>query len=426
MASNDSFQETCERKSEDGHQIELLQKLLMVCDAVQVRGGFDATIEEYSLPRNIRRLPFFHYTIITEMAMKPDIINQRVTRTVKEHMGHIEHTVCPDKVNGKNTKTHSFFIVSPMGLYNLLLELMKCTGETKDALSILYKASISKSTTREELKPTARLCTRFQAGAYILGSASDLDLAENMNWKQMEKGLTRNFGKSIKSDTDAAALRKAQKTLMDAARKISSSNPPLEKGTNPPQDSSPLRGSTKRQRPSEIEDDVQRDTFSRLVRPRSGGDDSGNISEKNAFDGSPASVLPQPTCQGIPAPVSLPGFHGILPRRPDNGVQHDALRLVQSERKGSVIDMSSGQGYNNAIFAVFPDSVLTQPTCQGIPAAEFFPGFNGLLDDGTLQNSTPGTPLLVNNNQDGFFMESYDPFAEANPFRFDNDENRSL
>ncbi|KAI8105261.1 hypothetical protein M9435_000429 [Picochlorum sp. BPE23] len=52
---------------------------------------------------------------------------------------------------------------------------------------------------------------------------------------------------------------------------------------------------------------------------------------------------------------------------------------------------------------------------------------NGLQDDDISPrsvNSAPGTPLFVNDNQDGFFMESYDPFAEANPFN--DDENRSL
>eukprot|EP00204_Picochlorum_oklahomense_P004379 CAMPEP_0118799100 /NCGR_PEP_ID=MMETSP1161-20130426/1389_1 /TAXON_ID=249345 /ORGANISM="Picochlorum oklahomensis, Strain CCMP2329" /LENGTH=285 /DNA_ID=CAMNT_0006726721 /DNA_START=70 /DNA_END=924 /DNA_ORIENTATION=+ len=281
MASNDSFQETCERKSKDGRQIELIRILLMVCDAVEVRGGFDATIIDYSLPRNIRRLPFFRYTITTRVAMEPAIVNQRVTRAVKEHMGDIEHIVCPDKLKGNSTETHTFLIISPTGLNYSLEKLLPSIDEAKDALSVLYNASKDKSASWKRLTPKARVYIRFQVGAYILCSASDLDLAENTNWKQLEKSLTRSLSESVKSDT---GVHRALEILMDAARKISGSNSPLEKRTNPPQDSSRLRGSTKRQRPSDLEEDVQREA-ARLVRPRSGGDGSGDTSEQNAFDG---------------------------------------------------------------------------------------------------------------------------------------------
>ena len=54
---------------------------------------------------------------------------------------------------------------------------------------------------------------------------------------------------------------------------------PLEKGTNPPQDSSPLRKGTKRQRSLDFEDDgLQHDISPRsLVRPKMvPGDGSGS------------------------------------------------------------------------------------------------------------------------------------------------------
>jgi hypothetical protein len=74
------------------------------------------------------------------------------------------------------------------------------------------------------------------------------------------------------------------------------------------------------------------------MRPRSGGDGSGNVSEQNAFDGGafdgfPDSVLPQPTCQGFPAAEFHPGFNGVLPRCSDNGVQHDASRQISTGRQ---------------------------------------------------------------------------------------------
>jgi len=344
------FQEICERKkSEDDHQTELIQKLLEECNAVDVQGGYAETIVDYSLPKKIRRLPIVRFVVTTRVAMKPETVNRRVTRAVKEHMGETEHVVCPDKIKGNDTETHTFVIVSPTGLKYSLEKLLSGVQEAKDALLVLYNASKNKSKSWKKLTLTPRVCIRFQVGAYILCNASEIDLEKNENWKHLEKSLDRSLNKSVKSDTDG--VNRAQEILMDAARKISSSNTPLEKETNSPQGSSPLRGSTKRQRPSDLEDDVHRNAAC-LVQPRSGGDGSGD----NIFD------------------VSL-------------------------------------------------DSIL-QPYQEN-----FIPGSNGrdgLLECDVLQNSTPGAPLLVNNNQDGFFMESYDPLAEANPFRFDNDENRSL
>ncbi|KAI8111182.1 hypothetical protein M9434_004755 [Picochlorum sp. BPE23] len=197
MASDDSFRETCERKSKDGRQIELIRKLLMVCDAVEVRGGFDATIIDYSLPRNIRRLPLFRYTITTRVAMEPAIVNQRVTRAVKEHMGDIEHIVCPDKLQGNSTETHIFLIVSPTGLNYSLEKFLSSNDEAKDALSIVYNASKDTSASWQKLTPTAWVNILFQVGAYILCSASYQDLAENKNWKQLEKSLERSLSESV-------------------------------------------------------------------------------------------------------------------------------------------------------------------------------------------------------------------------------------
>jgi hypothetical protein len=43
--------------------------------------------------------------------MEPAIVNQRVTIAVKEHMGDIEHIICPDKLQGNITETHILLIV---------------------------------------------------------------------------------------------------------------------------------------------------------------------------------------------------------------------------------------------------------------------------------------------------------------------------
>ncbi|WPT12438.1 hypothetical protein PSENEW3_00003577 [Picochlorum sp. SENEW3] len=199
MASNDSFQETCERKSKDGRQIELIRILWMVCDAVEVRGGFDATIIDYSLPRNIRRLPLFRYTITTRVAMEPAIVNQRVTRAIKEHMGDID--IAYHKLQGNSTETHIFLIVSPTGLNYSLEKFLSSNDEAKDALSIVYNASKDTSASWKKLTPTAWVNIRFQVGAYILCSASYQDLAENKNWKQLEKSLERSLSESVESDS---------------------------------------------------------------------------------------------------------------------------------------------------------------------------------------------------------------------------------
>ncbi|WPT15380.1 hypothetical protein PSENEW3_00003321 [Picochlorum sp. SENEW3] len=289
------FQEICERKkSKDDHQTELIQKLLEECNAVDVQGGYAETIVDYSLPKKIRRLPIVRFVVTTRVAMKPETVNRRVTRAVKEHMGETEHVVCPDKIKGNDTETHTFVIVSPTGLKYSLEKLLSGVQEAKDALLVLYNASKNKSKSWKNLTLTPRVCIRFQVGAYILCNASELDLEKNENWKHLEKSLDRSLNKSVKSDTDG--VNRAQEILMDAARKISSSNTPLEKGTNSPQGSSPLRGSTKRQRPSDLVDDQEPRDAACLMRPRSGGDGSGDTSEQNAdgsaFDGSPDSVLP--------------------------------------------------------------------------------------------------------------------------------------
>ncbi|WPT15134.1 hypothetical protein PSENEW3_00003075 [Picochlorum sp. SENEW3] len=431
MASDDSFQETCERKSEDGRQIELIRKLLTICEGAEVRGGFDETIEEFSLPKNIRRLPFFHYTVVTPSAMTPATTNKRLKEIVKEHLGEIEHIFCPDQIMGRGTTTHSFFIVSLRCLNFFLNEIVSAEQKAKEALDMIYTASMEKTKYTEEVTRPARLCIRVQVDAYIQCKASDLDLEANESWKQLDQGVRKSFCTSVKDEARRAAL----KTLLSTASKISRSNKRRGTETNPLEHASPS-SSKSAKRPLDLEGDgVQQDDVSprSLVRPKMvPGDGSGDTSEQNAsdegaFDTSPDSILPQPTCPGIPAAELLPGFNGILPRRPDNGGQHDdALRLVQPEGKGSGIDLSSGHGYNNAIFDGLPDSVLPQPTCQETPVAESLLGVHGLVDDDILQNSTPGTPLFVNDNQDGFFMESYDPVAEANPFIFNDDENRSL
>ena len=82
---------------------------------------------------------------------------------------------------------------------------------------------------------------------------------------------------------------------MDAARKMSSSNTLLEKGTNPPQDSSPLRKGTKRQRSLDFEDDGLQHDALHLVQPS--GIDMSSAQGYNVFDGFPDSNL-QETCQG--------------------------------------------------------------------------------------------------------------------------------
>eukprot|EP00889_Picochlorum_renovo_P002351 jgi/Picre1/29381/NNA_004769.t1 len=222
------FQEICERKkSKDDHQTELIQKLLEECNAVDVQGGYAETIVDYSLPKKIRRLPIVRFVVTTRVAMKPETVNRRVTRAVKEHMGETEHVVCPDKIKGNDTETHTFVIVSPTGLKYSLEKLLSGVQEAKDALLVLYNASKNKSKSWKKLTLTPRVCIRFQ------------------------------------------------EILMDAARKISSSNTPWKR------------------RPTHHKE--PRDAAC-LMRPRSGGDGSGDTSEQNAdgsaFDGSPDSVLP--------------------------------------------------------------------------------------------------------------------------------------
>ncbi|KAI8104999.1 hypothetical protein M9435_000173 [Picochlorum sp. BPE23] len=159
----ESFQEICERKkSKDDHQTELIQKLLEECNVVDVQGGYAETIVDYSLPKKIRRLPIVRFVVTTRVAMKPETVNRRVTRAVKEHMGETEHVVCPDKIKGNDTETHTFVIVSPTGLKYSLEKLLSGVQEAKDALLVLYNASKNKSKSWKKLTLTPRVCIRFQ------------------------------------------------------------------------------------------------------------------------------------------------------------------------------------------------------------------------------------------------------------------------
>ena len=360
----ESFQETCHRKSRDGRQTELIQKLSEGCEGAEVRGGSDETIKEYSLSLwKDERLPIVHYTIVTPTEMTRNIVNGRVAEQVKEHMGDNEHIVCPDKGGVLKSRNHSFFIVSLKALCYLLQQCFSKDEKAKEHLSVVYKASMAVCSSTEQMTPTARLCVRVLENSYIQCKASDQDLAENDNWKQLESSLKEYFRKKVKDDT-LRNLRRAQQSLLSASRKISRSNRRRGTGTNPPEHAAPLHSTggsgTKRQRPSDLVDDQEPRDSACLVQSRSGGDGTG--------------------------------------------------------------DTSAARGDN--IFDVSLDSIL-QPLYQ----ENFILGSNGrdgLLECDVLQNSTPGAPLLVNNNQDGFFLGSYDPFAEENPFRFDNDENRSL
>jgi hypothetical protein len=152
-------------------------------------------------------------------------------------------------------------------------------------------------------------------------------LQENQNWKCLYQEVKNFLRKDLKGDKQT--IREAQRTLMKAGEAISTSDGRLETGTNPRlsfdtrQDASASRGTSKRQRNNGLQQDDDISPRS-LVRQKMvpGGDGSGDTSEQNALDGnalvtSPDSVLPQPTCQGTPAAESLPGFNGILQRRPD-------------------------------------------------------------------------------------------------------------
>lgn len=356
MACDESFRHICERKTKDGRQIELIQKLSAACDGAEVRGGFDETIEEFSLSLlEDEQLPFLHYKIVTPNAMKPDTINQRLKETVEEHMGKIEHIFCPDQTFGKGTTTHSFFIVSPRELNYLLDQLVSNEQKAKEVLGMIYVASMEKTKFTKEVTRPARLCMRVQVGAYIQCKASDQDLEANGSWKRLYQSIRKSFCTSVKDET----RREAQKILLDIARKISRSNKRRRTGANSQEHiSSSSSISTKTRRSLNSEDDglQQHDAFSCLVQPKIKGD---GIDTSEQDDGSPDSTSQQ-ICQE---------------------------KVILGSPRGS----------------------------------------NGLPDEDMLQNSTPGTPLLANNNQDGFLMESYDPFAEADLSMLNNvDTNRFL
>ncbi|WPT15139.1 hypothetical protein PSENEW3_00003080 [Picochlorum sp. SENEW3] len=475
-------------------------------NGIKARGTISGGSESYSrdvfcLPNDVP-LPLSHYRIVFPVAVDVKTVNSAFRIALGKDMAN--HTVCPEAANG-STKEHSFFVYVSSNLKDSLGESCIRDEQTKENLLVVYNASQPENTTCSDMTLYQRLCALVLLYSFILfkADARALRIQQGTFFSMRLKDINKTLKKNCKR-TASQIVRKAQRSLLGKAYATYQLNLEQPKDSIdvaiPREDASPS-SSKGTKRPIDLEDNgLQHDDVSprSLVRQKMvpGGDGSGDTPEQNAsddgaFDTSPDSVLPQPTCQGTPAAESLPGFNGILPRRPDNGGQHDALRLVQPEGKGSGIDLSSVQGYNNAIFAGLPDSVLPQPTCQGTPAAEFLSGFNGILprrpdnggqhdalrlvqpegkgsgidlssvqgynnaifnglpdsvlpqptcqetpvaeflsgfngpsDDDILQNSTPGTPLFVNDNQDGFFMESYDPFAEANPFN--DDENRSL
>jgi hypothetical protein len=244
-------------------------------------------------------MPIVHYTIVTPTEMTRNIVNERVAEQVKEHMGDIEHIVCPDKDGVLKSRNHSFFIVSLKALYYLLHQCLSKDEQAKEHLLVVYKAAMAVCNSTEQMTPTARVCVRVLASAYIQCKARDQDLAENDNWKQLESSLKEYFRKKVKDDT-LRDLRRTQQSLLSASIKISRSNRRRGTGTNPLEHAAPLHSTggsgTKRQRSSDLVDDQEPRDAACLMGPRSGGDGSGDTSEQNAdgsaFDGSPDSVLP--------------------------------------------------------------------------------------------------------------------------------------
>eukprot|EP00889_Picochlorum_renovo_P002028 jgi/Picre1/29058/NNA_004452.t1 len=393
-----------------------------------ISGGSDSyTREMFCLPNDVP-LPLSHYTIGFPVAVDVKTVNSAFRIALGKDMAN--HTVCPEAANGIRDE-YSFFVYESSNLKASLGESYIRDEKTKENLLMVYNASQPENNTGGDMALPQRLCALVLLYSFILfkADARALGFRPTFSWRleDINKSLKKNCQR-----TASQIIRKAQRSLLEkayATYQLNLEQPKDSTDVAIPREDAISSSSKSAKRPLDLKDNgLQDDGISPRSLPEgkgSGIDLSSVQGYNNAiFNGLPDSILPQPTCQGTPAAEFLSGFNGILPRRPDNGVQHDALRLVQPEGKGSGIDLSSGHGYNNAIFDGLPDSVLPQPTCQETPVAESLLGVHGLVDDDILQNSTPGTPLFVNDNQDGFFMESYDPFAEANPFN--DDENRSL